>query len=193
MKVGDRYGRWTLLRYGPHGERRGGLRSRWTCRCVCGVEQAVWQEDLVTSRSRGCRSSECRSLHDGRIAAVQQLIPTEVLYRLQRTNDQQELEFGARLNPGFVVGRWRVLRPAAAATDELTRLRPMVVVECVCGVQRRIPEKRLKLGRSLGCSEARCREEFGGYAMLYSKARTALVIVGSKSVPQSADGQLEKV
>lgn len=190
MKVGDRFGRWTLLRYGPHGERRGGTRSRWTCRCVCGHEQPVWQEDLVTGRSRGCRSAECRSLHDGRLAAVEQLIPTEVLYRLQRPAEQGDLEFGARLAPGYVVGRWKVVRSTAAGTDELSRLRPMVVVECSCGVQRRIPEKRLKLARSNGCSNGACREEFGGYAMLYAKVRAAPVVLASRIVPLGADGQM---
>lgn len=49
-RVGDRFGRWTIVAPGPkhpHGR-------RWECRCECGTERVVSQLTLLNGRSSSC-------------------------------------------------------------------------------------------------------------------------------------------
>lgn len=173
MKVGDRYGRWTLLRYGPHGERRGGTRSRWTCRCVCGVEQAVWQEDLVGGRSTGCASVACRTAHEGLLASLDVHVPPAYRERIELAATQVALAKGERLPVEWASGRWQVVRHAAPQ-EVGGRCRPVVVVECVCGVQSLWREDQLKAGRTQGCASVSCRTRWLMACEVYERTQRAL-------------------
>ena len=173
MKQGDRYGRWTLVRLGPHGIRRGQQRSRWTCRCVCGTTQPVFLEDLQLGRSTGCADPSCRVRHAGLLDALQVVVPEGVRLRLESAAAQEDLERGARLPVGWAIGRWLVVRSVAPRTTGARR-RPAVVVECVCGVHALKREDELKAGRSLGCTSARCRIEWRGAVEAYERTVAAL-------------------
>ena len=50
--VGQRFGRWTVLRFADY--LRGNY--RWHCRCDCGTEKSVWQSSLKQGRSTGCKA-----------------------------------------------------------------------------------------------------------------------------------------
>lgn len=50
-RVGEKYGRWTIIRF---DERYGQCDARWICRCDCGVERSV-----IFRSIRGGRSSSC--------------------------------------------------------------------------------------------------------------------------------------
>jgi hypothetical protein len=173
MKAGDRYGRWALLRYGPHGERRGGMRSRYTCRCVCGVEQAVWQEDLVGGRSTGCASATCRTAHEGLLASLDVHVPPAYRERIEAASTQDALVKGERVPSGWVVGRWQAVRHAAPQ-EVGGRSRPVVVVECVCGVQSLWREDQLKANRTQGCASVACRTRWLTACAVYERTQRAL-------------------
>lgn len=49
MQVGDKLGRWTLMRYVTHGNR-----GYWNCRCDCGQEKRVRIDGLQIGRSQSC-------------------------------------------------------------------------------------------------------------------------------------------
>lgn len=49
-RVGDRFGRWTLVAPGP-ADPHGRL---WSCRCECGTERVVSQLTLRNGRSKSC-------------------------------------------------------------------------------------------------------------------------------------------
>src|ERR1700694_608341 len=49
---GKKFGRWTALR--RSGTRCG--QPMWICRCECGIEKAVFRDNLRLGRSRGCRN-----------------------------------------------------------------------------------------------------------------------------------------
>lgn len=57
--TGQKFGRWTVVRYIPMAERRHRWRQ-WLCRCECGVERAKWGGGLRQRIRRwpnmGCRS-----------------------------------------------------------------------------------------------------------------------------------------
>ena len=58
--VGQRVGRWTVLRYSHRSVRGARGRTYWWCRCDCGTERAVLAYGLRngTSRSCGCRVAD---------------------------------------------------------------------------------------------------------------------------------------
>lgn len=166
MKAGDRHGRWTLVRFGPHGERRGGVRSRWTCRCVCGHTQPVFVEDLQLGRSTGCGEARCRALGVA-LEALRAALPEAAMVRLGAP--PVVLEQGERVRVGQVFGRW-VVRRHASPGQEGDRARPRALVECVCGVTRVVVERNLKRGRSLGCGDARCATSWEAWALVWRTA-----------------------
>ena len=49
-KPGMRYGRWTLL----EEVKTGKPSTHWLCRCDCGIEKVVCQNDLRNNRSQSC-------------------------------------------------------------------------------------------------------------------------------------------
>jgi hypothetical protein len=58
---GQLVGRWTLLAYQPGQKTKGEPRrkSRWQCRCDCGVVRLVWTDNLRSGFSKSCG-------HDGK-------------------------------------------------------------------------------------------------------------------------------
>lgn len=66
-EIGNRYGRWTVIRQVKKDE--GGT-AKWLCRCDCGTEQAVNGTDLRNghSKSCGCLARELNSLPKGEAA-----------------------------------------------------------------------------------------------------------------------------
>lgn len=56
MKIGQAFNDWTLLSFS--GKR--GQRCYWLCRCICGKEKEVLQDNLVSGKSRSCRSCSLR-------------------------------------------------------------------------------------------------------------------------------------
>ena len=53
--------RWTIIRRATPAQRSGTTRRRVLCRCVCGLEQPVYEMDLSTGRTSGCKSTNCRA------------------------------------------------------------------------------------------------------------------------------------
>jgi hypothetical protein len=51
IAVGNRFGRWTVLRLGPTGANR--LR-RWFCRCNCGTEKLLYGHALNQGKTQSC-------------------------------------------------------------------------------------------------------------------------------------------
>lgn len=51
--IGERFGRWSVLS-GPVTKARA--QKYFLCRCDCGRERLVWQADLRSGGSKGCRS-----------------------------------------------------------------------------------------------------------------------------------------
>lgn len=50
--VGNKYGRWTVLRHkGVHPHHKGAL---WLCRCDCGAEKIIYGNTLITGGSSSC-------------------------------------------------------------------------------------------------------------------------------------------
>ena len=49
-EVGNRYGRWTVIKRSAHH----GRSLRWLCRCDCGAERLITGERLRNSRTRSC-------------------------------------------------------------------------------------------------------------------------------------------
>jgi hypothetical protein len=166
-KSGDRFGRWTLVRFGPHGSRRGGVRSRWTCRCICGHTQPVFLEDLQMGRSSGCSRPSCRSVHHG-LTALAGVIPEAARMRL----DSQciVLRRGERVRVGQVFGRWLVKRQLHPQTEGL-RPRPRALAECVCGRKRIVVERALKMGRSCGCGDPSCAASWEAWSRMWAVLR----------------------
>jgi hypothetical protein len=57
-------GRWTILSRATSQPRRPSqpyLRAKVNVLCVCGVQRAVWLEDIEQKRSMGCESPRCRN------------------------------------------------------------------------------------------------------------------------------------
>lgn len=51
--TGKVFGRWTVLRLIEHH------RTKWLCRCECGLERAVYPSPLISGRSTGCARGRC--------------------------------------------------------------------------------------------------------------------------------------
>jgi hypothetical protein len=63
--VGQRFGLWNVLRKAddyPYGS------VRWVCVCVCGITTDVPTGNLVSGKSKGCRSCGAYRGHDKRRA-----------------------------------------------------------------------------------------------------------------------------
>jgi hypothetical protein len=61
--IARQFGRWTVLR--PEGRRGTRREAYWHCRCDCGTERVVREENL-----RGGRSQSCGCLHRELMAAL---------------------------------------------------------------------------------------------------------------------------
>lgn len=51
-KVGDRFGKWTLIEKLPMVKKN----SQWKVRCDCGVERSLAAGNIYSGRSKSCRS-----------------------------------------------------------------------------------------------------------------------------------------
>ena len=70
VRPGDTAWRWRIVRQATPEQRATGAKRgrpiyqrRVRVRCVCGHEDIVWEKDVITARSRGCRSKECMSVY----------------------------------------------------------------------------------------------------------------------------------
>lgn len=55
VSIGDRFGRWTVIRHAaPKANRRACM-----VRCRCGAERVIQERRLTSGQSKGCRSSDC--------------------------------------------------------------------------------------------------------------------------------------
>lgn len=54
FREGQRFGRWTVLRWDETKPRGGGLAHYWVCRCECGTVRSVRASQLRTGRSASC-------------------------------------------------------------------------------------------------------------------------------------------
>lgn len=54
VNVGDRFGRWTVVRLHSVVRYQASTVNKWWCRCECGVERDVHQTSLCTGASRSC-------------------------------------------------------------------------------------------------------------------------------------------
>jgi hypothetical protein len=57
-KVGDRFGRWTLLEKLPKKTRNHNI--KWKVICDCGLIKVTYAGNLVTGKSKGCSSCAAR-------------------------------------------------------------------------------------------------------------------------------------
>lgn len=54
VKIGDKYGRLTVVAREGSKKRKGYSRAMWLCLCECGGEKVVSSRDLTTGRVRSC-------------------------------------------------------------------------------------------------------------------------------------------
>lgn len=66
LEVGSKWGRWTVVKHASPAQRYGepGARARVVVRCVCGASQTMWENDLRSRKSGGCRSAKCAAKHE---------------------------------------------------------------------------------------------------------------------------------
>ena len=50
-EIGNRYGRWTVLSYAGKDKY---YQKRWLCRCECGIEKVIYQNQLHNGESKSC-------------------------------------------------------------------------------------------------------------------------------------------
>lgn len=58
--TGQRFGRWTVLRFDPEDRREGG---RWICQCDCGIERSVNGPNLRNGQSVSCGCSRIGNIN----------------------------------------------------------------------------------------------------------------------------------
>jgi len=59
VQVGERFGRYKVVRHAAPTLTSGGLRATVTVECVCGHENVVLEAELKRGRSAGCSSKSC--------------------------------------------------------------------------------------------------------------------------------------
>ncbi|MBO6937553.1 MAG: hypothetical protein JJ863_21445 [Deltaproteobacteria bacterium] len=66
VQVGQRFGRYTVIRHTAPTQTSSGARASVMVRCVCGVENVVLEAELKRGRHGGCSSKNCyRRWHHG--------------------------------------------------------------------------------------------------------------------------------
>ena len=55
IEIGDKFGRWEVIDYGPVKNRK----RHWLCQCVCGKVRSVRQDGLSSGCSTGCGTRTC--------------------------------------------------------------------------------------------------------------------------------------
>ena len=55
-RTGKKFGHWTVLERAPSTIEGGVLRTRWKCKCDCGVERFLRAETLASKQRQGCLS-----------------------------------------------------------------------------------------------------------------------------------------
>lgn len=107
--TGQKFGRLTAVR----AEREKGKRTRWVCRCECGIEHTVDQTHLTrgNTRSCGCLNSEVAALRNNKNAkhgmwkSKEFALWTGMLARCYNKNHDQYPRYGGR---GIIVcAEWR--------------------------------------------------------------------------------------
>ena len=102
--VGDRYGRWKVLKRGPNDS--SNRNSRWWCQCDCGNKSLVSRTSLSSgdSQSCGCYGKEMRlkaTTRHGQATRKTGMTPTyttwsSMLQRCNNPNNEDYVNYGGR-------------------------------------------------------------------------------------------------
>ncbi len=104
---GQRVVRWTILRVAPKSRTHASSRPRWLCRCNCGTEKLVLDQNLRLalratvggSRSCGCLAIEVSTRHgsaSGRRPAAEYLAWTQAKKRCSNPRNASYRDYGGR-------------------------------------------------------------------------------------------------
>ena len=122
VHIGQSFGRWIVISgpIRPDGSTWG--RTRYLCRCSCGVEKEVVATTLLRGKSLscGCRKSE---------------VTREMMHKKRKL---------IPLNTQF--GRWTVIH-----VDVSPYSKAIYTCQCLCGTERIVRANHLLMGRSKSC------------------------------------------
>lgn len=181
--TGNRYGRLVVIGPAePNIRGNGYSRSRWLCRCDCGKEKIVMEDNLVRGHTRSCgcmKSNGLKNKQFGMLTVVSKPVKGERNWtcRCACGNEiivnQDDLFWGTITNcgcrekdiqktdlTGQRFGRLTVMREIESGTDSDGKSVRLWLCRCDCGREVTVRQRNLisKVTRSCGCLRTKKRK-----------------------------------